>query len=201
MRMDTRTQNACIELIREYDKETDFHVKCRIRNKLYHILRPYLICWIKERHKKRGEWEDEGSILSLSWDTFLYCLSYYKRDGNFITHFKKYTTFYIISMFNINSSLNRKVVVMEEVDRQVEINEVLYFCGNILNEYVAVKKFKQLVEEKLGGDYIKIFEDALLSMSPYNPYRINREKELKINHYRYIEAKKVFRLIISFLLE
>lgn len=199
--MDTATQNSCIELVKEYDEEIEFQEKCRVRNKLYLILRPYLLIWVKEGFRKKGKWEEDGYILSLSWDTFLYSLSYYKRDGHFITHFRNYSLFYLLSIANINCSLNTNTVPVEEIDKQVDINEVLYFCENVLNDYSTLKKFKRLVEENLRGEYVQIFEDALLSMSPYPPYRINREKELKINHYRYIEAKKVFRTIIAFLLE
>ena len=173
--------------------------KQRLRNEVYLLVKPYLLRCIRNRLIAKKIWLDEGEILSVSWDAFLYCIQRYKEHYFLPSHIRIYSGFFLLSYLGrkrLHPSISMDV---EKTQRAVEENDAKY-SKTLISEYLSLQQFCSLVQKELGEEYVYVFEDALLSMSPSPFHRRTREKELKINHYRYTEAKKVFRQVIAFLL-
>ena len=193
--MEQKVIDSATVLIKRYKGSKRELTRNKIRNELYLLVKPFQIKCIKERMAKRKTWLEEPEILSMSWDAFLFWLQRYKEKYFLPFHIRTYTGFFL-------GGIRRgepKEIYLEESKR--EVGEVVFECSKEIREdYVALKQFHEFIEKELGREYIVIFEDALMSMTPSNFHRINREKEFGINHYRYVEAKKIFRQMIAFLL-
>lgn len=184
-------------LILQYLRRKGRRSKEKIRNELFLLVQPFLLKCIKRKLGKRGIWKEQPEILSMSWDVFLYCLNRYKEGYSLPAHLYIYSEFYLISYFHTENK--NKIAYIEECGEKVT-DRASDHVRNLINEYISLKQFHALVEKNLGDDYARIFEDAMMSMTTARSPRISRQKELKIKYARYIEAKKVFRQIIIFLL-
>lgn len=195
--MDKEVVEKGTDLIRQYQGRKGKRGKKKIRNEIFLLVRPFLLKCIKRKLGKRGIWKEETEILSMSWDVFIYCLERYKEGYRLPAHIHIYSEFYLISHFH--SENRNRMTYVEEFEKEPP-NMSSDHVRNLISEYLSLRQFYLLVEKNLGDDYAKIFQDALCSMTPACFHRVNREKEIGVNHYRYVEAKKVFRQVIIFLL-
>ena len=195
--MDKETIETVLPLIRRYKTIKREKTKNKIRNDLYLLLQPFILKCLKSRLSKKNMWLDEGEILSTSWDAFEYCLERYEEKYFLPSHFRIYTGFYILNHLVYRNLPN---ISIDTEDGKRAAEDSIDGTKLIIGEYLVLKQFYTVIGRELGEEYTSIFEDALMSMSPSCFHRRSREKELKINHYRYTEAKKIFRLIIMLFL-
>jgi hypothetical protein len=176
----------CKQLARRYLSMTDSMDKDTLRNKLFLSLQPFLIKWIKSIYSSKHRYHSNDFILSKSWDCFLFALNSYKPHKHipFINHFFSYTKFCLLSQ---KIEVEHKEYKDNE-HRDVDIN----YCYDVLED---LKKFR----DTLPSEYVIIFEDAICSLYGENRDRAMRNKETPVHFYRYLESKKIFKIVIDYL--
>lgn len=168
--------------------------KDNLRNEIYEDILPYMKKWMSSILSKKKIFLPPTDILSLSWDCFSFCLKTFKPDEKTIAlpnHFHAYTKFCLISYL----SKKRKNEKIED-----EFSSVYEMTQTHLNSFYEnmeeLKKFKSLIPE----DYKEIFDDAMLSMAGQSRDKIAYKKSKDYGYYKYCESKKVFKIVIDFLL-
>ena len=184
---------TCKELMGQYNSEKEETKKQDHRNKLFLQLKPYMIKWMSSIMAEKKIYFINRDLLSLSWDCFEFCLLRYNaaRDIPIPNHFYAYSKFFLI-MYVAKES--------KELNKTHE-----QFAGSEANETEEWKALLHIEELKsfynsLEGKYKLIFEDALMSMSINKKDRVRRVGESSYKYAQYVESKKVFKIIVDFLL-
>jgi uncharacterized membrane protein len=180
----------CKTLIRDFDECLDLKQKQIIRNNLFFLMQPSIIKWYKDILSKKGLFIEMAELRSKSWDCFEFCLRLYKEEKKIPipSHFYKYTNFFI---------LNSLITPLKE--EEINHNENNEEIDNFMSVLETVDEFK-MFRSILPEEYVSVFDDALMSMAPANSQRLQRQKESGIPIARYQEAKKIFKIVIDFLL-
>ena len=167
------------------------------RNELFNILAVPLQKWMKTILQKRGLYLPQGEILSKSWDCFDFCLQHYSPEKNILipNHFYTYTKFFIL-----NEIINRKDKHIQYISPSQNLENLgdhfdeTYF--DVLDDIEELRKFK----ERLPPKYHSVFDDALMSLAPNNNQNLQRLNVTSLGYAQYHEVKKIFKIIIEFLL-
>lgn len=161
----------------------------KIRNEIFINMEPYMEKWISSiLANKKIYWSHE-EIRSKSWDYFLACLLSYKPEKNIPVpnHFYSYTRFYIANDIAKKEPNNNS----DDIDGHPEREK--YPVYDHLQELLIFRGM-------LSPPYDMIFDDSVMSMVPNRSDRVAREKETGIGYHRYHEAKKIFKVVVQFLL-
>ncbi len=177
----------CTELCRQYFSLSGEEQDSK-RNEIWKLIDPWMIKWVKTILSKKNNFLKEGEIISIGWDCFVFCLKHFKPDMKIPlpNHFFAYSKFYI-SMYHSNS----KIV-------QVDLNNDLT-NGNVNLAYEHIDELREF-KKSLPNEYYSTFDDALWSLVDYRKDRLRRLDEAPITYYRYSESKKIFKLVIDYLL-
>lgn len=182
-------------LINEIERCKDKEEKSSLRNHLFVLMQKDIDSWIRSMLKKKGLFAAEEEILSLSWDCFEFSLNSYdpKKKIPPINHFFAYTKFYIMAANSKKIAEKNKFDFVKSEDFiDFEIAEE----EDALNSLEELKKFREL----LSDDLSVIFDDALMSMRAATKDRQRRLEKTPLNYSRYHNSKKIFKIVIDFLL-
>ncbi len=184
--MEKKDIDVCISIATSISNCPSIEEQDKQRNKLFIYLQPTIIQWMHFILKAKTFYPEE-EIKALSWDCFLFCLNYYKPEKSIplLNHFFAYTKFFLLIKEKEKIS-SKSSVSPSKGEYDLSVFEVLD----------DLKNFK----ESLPEEYKPIFDDTLMSMSKANKDRVRRLKETSVKYYQYRESKKIFRLIIDFLL-
>lgn len=182
-------QKKCKSLICRYKKKETF----RVRDKIFLLLKPELIKWIKSVLGKRGKYLNESEILSETWDIFEKGVSTYKKEYPIAKHFHITVNKHVRKKQFLEKKQGEKEVYLEDLDINTFGNKECSFIT--LNVLVSIKAFYEI----LPTQYQAVFEDALSSLRSGNRDNVTRVKEIGLPAHRYYESKKIFRWIINFL--
>ena len=191
--MNQQKIQTCYDLILEY-KKCERTEKEEVRNKLFLEMKEYIIKWISSISSQKGEYLTQKELQSKSWDCFLFALKYFKTEKSIPipNHFYAYTRFKL--------SMKDK---SEKSIKQPNDTDILDLCDPDNNDIFIVYGHLEelsLFRRNIPIDYQKIFDDALYSMMPGRSLRKRRSKEVNFTYPRYLEAKKIFKMIIEYLL-
>jgi hypothetical protein len=186
--MKKEQSDLCRKLIGEYRKCPDGRRKVNIRNKIFVQIQPFMLKWISSILSDWGAYRSKPEILSLSWDCFEHGLLYYKPDKpiSVPNHFYNYTRFYLLNDLNSQKDEKEESLDIVKQDPLEKIYEGLE----------ELKNFRSI----LDPEYHIVFDDAVMSLTPSNNSRQSRIKESPLNQYRYHESKRVFKIIIDYLI-
>jgi len=184
--MEKKDIDVCTIIVANLFDCTSIEEQDRQRNKLFTYFQPTIIQWMHFILKGKAFYPEE-ELKALSWDCFLFCLNYYKPEKNIplLNHFFAYTKFFLLIKEKEKEADRNKVDSTKE-EYDLSVFEVLD----------DLKNFKQSLPE----EYKSIFDDTLMSMSKANKDRVRRLKETSVKYHQYRESKKIFRLVIDFLL-
>ena len=167
--------------------------KDKIRNDMFIKMEPFIDIWLKGNLNYRQMFMENDERLSLCWDCFEFCLKYYhpERNISLVNHFYRYTKFFLLSWF-------------AEKKKREDINDPgattndgkLNNCTVFYEQIDDLKQFRKMIPE----DYKTIFDDAILSMAGRPVDKIPYRKSNAYSYYKYCESKKVFKIVIDFLL-
>lgn len=181
-------------MVIRYKACTEDADKNNLKNEIYKELLPYMKKWIATILSKKGVFYTQPEILSKSWDCFEFCLKKYNPDNKKIpiaNHFYKYTEYHLKQYSN---------------DKEVKISPVQFdnigasINSNNLDIYVILDELK-VFREMLDDAHALVFDDALMSLIPSNKNKQYRVKDSSLAPIRYQESKKIFKIIITFLLK
>jgi len=158
-----------------------------LRNKLFEILNPFILMWMSSVLKKKGMYLEKSELLSVSWDCFEFCLKHYKIDRNIPipNHFYSYTRFYLSTAHLEKGKKDKRYGSSQEFSNGEQFD--------ILDE---LKKFRSCLDK----EYESVFDDALMSMRAAPKDRTQRLGVTTLSYHRYHEMKKIFKVVIDFLL-
>ena len=193
--MNKKTENECNSLIKRYKNDSGFiseKRKIQIRNKLYCIMSGDIQMWIKSILKKWGRYEKEGEILSISFDTFLFCLERYKIGfGSFQGHFFKYSRYYLLMKYGKEE---REKIDWIPVDELKEIFPSELQCNRknlFINIFINLLTLTQF-RDCLTDDIKFIWDDAALSLSESHMERKEQCKKSGMSTSSYAKIKGTF---------
>ena len=180
---------TCTELCRQFLTLTGEEQEIK-RNDIWKIVSPYMIKWVKVILAKRSNYLTQDEILSIGWDCFEFCLKHFKPeiDIPLPNHFYAYSKFYIAMYYSGN---NKKIVC---VDLSNDLTN-----GNVDLAYEHIDELREF-RKSLPNEYYSVFDDALWSLVDYRKDRLRRLDEAPLTYYRYTESKKIFKIVIDYLL-
>jgi len=206
-------------LIIQWMNEKDNNLKNQFRNRVFMIMKPFLEKWIVAILSKKGVFLSKEEAVSKGWDCFEFCLKNYKI-GKAIplpNHFYAYTKFYLIMAFKKELRLKKKEIsdiseiaihrrgvygnggiIEKRTDRETK-DDVLDIEDSFSVVYEHLEELWKF-KNRLQKEYVTVFEDALLSMSPNNSHKVQRVKESGLGYAKYHEIKKLMKVVIEFLL-
>lgn len=166
-----------------------------IRNGMFEKISPSIAMWIKGYLSRRKKYISDQERLSLCWDCFEFCLDRYRPDNKISipSHFYGYTRFFLMSWFAKNKKYDDR-------NWNVSDNKIDHNNGNYLDEFYGQMDDLKTFRKTIPNDYQAIFDDALLSMAGQPRDRAPYRKSDSYGYYKYCESKKVFKLVIDFLL-
>lgn len=180
-------------LIKQYH-DTHKLKKDIVRNEIYTIMSPAIRRWVNAVLANQKIYLSNEEILAKTWDCFLYGLQYYKPEKKIPVpnHFYTYTKFYLRILQNEEIVKINKRLLLNHDEPFIDFNPDSFY--NSLDE---LKVFR----DGLNCEYQLIFDDALMSMFPANKDKKSRIKDSSLSNIRYQESKKIFKVIIDFLLK
>jgi hypothetical protein len=187
----TKVRKKILELHSVQGKEN----RDEIRNNIYLEMKPFMQKTVTSVLHRKGIYISDEETLSIAWDCFEYCMSNYrhKKKIPIPVHFYKYSFFYITNELKKERKINKKHEIISFEDLSTaEIG----FDDDAYEELEELKSFRST----LPTNYITVFDDAFMSLSPHNKDKINRMTETSLTNVRYQESKKIFKIIIRFLI-
>ena len=165
----------------------------RVRNEIYLELRPWLITWMKSILNRWERHEDDCELLSLSWDAFMFCLSYYKGNEYAVPkHFFEYTRYFLLNYYakaeNVLLPLG-------------ELKEILQLVDSPMNEVFEKLISLQQLKESLPERFQVVFDDAIQSLHPDDKENIRTRGNLGFSDSTYRAVKEVLKPVICILLD
>ncbi len=103
-------------------------------------------------------------------------------------HFYAYSKFYISMNYSGNSG---KIVLVDLTDNLTS--------GNVDLAYEHLDELREF-RKTLPEEYYTVWDDALMSLVDYRADRLRRLDEAPLTYYRYSESKKIFKIVIDYLL-
>jgi hypothetical protein len=188
--MEKKDIDSLFKMIILYNSYQNCIEKDNLRNEIYLKILPYMKKWISSVLAKKSIFLEKEEILSKSWDCFQFCLRHFKPEKKILipNHFYSYTNFYL----KIHNKIEEKNISEQEMGiKNSSLGE-----ENLYNQLDELKTFKNTLPE----EYSLVFEDALMSLMPNNKDKQYRIKQSKLPIIRYRESKKIFKIIIDYLL-
>lgn len=189
--MDRRKINYVTRLLTELNGLEDGEEKVKLRNKIYMHLHPFMKRWVRSNLSKYAQVDSAQEIVSLCWECFEFCVSYYKPGSEIPVpeHFHKYSGFYLKKRYSVKQTpeVAPYDMIIEKPFEEADISIRAFL--NMLQELC----------ESLPRDYQIIFEDALHSMNPGNKTKKRRVHMVDMQPRFYDESKKVMKMFIIFL--
>jgi len=199
-------QALCEDIARRYQRYIYQGNKEKARNKLFELMFPYFLRWIKSILSEWKQGEDISVLKCMSWDAFLFCLDRWNPKGkqSLPAHCYRYTRYW---MQNHYSDQRRDLLRRGKLAGHIEqagkamIDESITPGGNNGWDDSAVCKIVDLktFRKCLPDAYQMIFDDALHSLHPHTwQRRTNAPKG--VCHSEYYGAKRVMKCVVRFLL-
>lgn len=201
--------------------------KSEARNQLFLTIFPFLEKWFLSICKKKGMYFTKEEVKSECWDCFEFCLhNYRKRESVPLPNFfYTYTRFFILT--KINKSRNQKFYKNREIsysnfedwgidsseragdggefnpdkshrDKKIFIPKQ-YHDDTSIEVYEHVEELRSF-KEMLPEEYKTVFDDAIMSMAPNSKDNLQRLEATTLSYSKYHEVKKVFKVVVEFLL-
>uniref|UniRef100_A0A6M3LYW8 Uncharacterized protein n=1 Tax=viral metagenome TaxID=1070528 RepID=A0A6M3LYW8_9ZZZZ len=179
---------------KKYISSHDIKEKETIRNDMFTKMSPTIGNWIMSILKYRKIYLSPQEKLSLGWEGFVFSLHHFHPERNIPlpNHFYGYTRFFLLSWLSGKKKVeNQNVIMTPDIENSNPDDlEALY------EQMDELKQFRETIPK----DYKKIFDDAILSIAGRPKDKIAYKKSSNYGYYKYCEAKKVFKLVIDFLL-
>jgi len=156
-KMNQETQKKCFELIKKYNNYKSKKHKVLVRNELFGIMQDWMLLWVKSILNKWGKWEEEGELLSISWDAFYFSLESYKEGNPLIpSHFHNYTRYFLLMKY---AKEERVHIQLEELKDTLML---VYSPENVaFDKLLTLHQFRDVIPDK----YKVIWDDATQSLS------------------------------------
>ena len=183
--------NLCEEMIKKWNSLPSCEEKNIVRNKLFLIMQKFMEKWVSAHLSRQGKFFSSEEIKSISWDCFTYCLRLFKPERGIPipNHFYSYTRFFLLPSYFDKKEIELNAKVKSSIEG-VEKNPFLMF--ELTDELRFFRKC-------LPPEYLSVFDDCIINLSP-NKSKTHGHKKSPPDYCKYQEAKKIFRIVIDFLI-
>lgn len=200
--MNQELQEQCKEKIAQYRKTSATDERKQLQNELFNMMAKSMFKWTKSLLRDSSLDENDCTVLSISYDAFLHALEQYKPQYPLPSHFYRYTHYYILEERRKVSEEEDKPPLFDYEEDPINVVHLLNQTENLMSNLLFLKDFR----EDLSDSYRAVFDDALCSMDANRklrgrPAQALRKAGITIADSRYQEAKKIFRMFISFILK
>lgn len=193
--MNIELQCECLKLIKKYKSLKMAKYKQEYRNRIYLLMKVDILIWIKAIMKKWNRFEEEGELLSLSWDIYIFCLDHYipEKLTPVPKFFFEYTRYFLLMYYAKQQSIRVPLEELQEVLELIEEPENIAF-GMLLRLY----EFREVIPD----DCKIVWDDAYLSLSNSGRNRERfKSKGVGMSDACYRRMKHSFEAIITLLLK
>ena len=212
--MKEKQREYCKRIICRYKKLPHGQRKNKARNKLFDEMKPYMEEWMRNILSKKKVYLEPEEFTAKMWDCFEYCLMHYKPNKpiSVPNHFYNYSRFYLDAgmylydketTFNLNTTKASKKQlkagkqeVHDDDFLRHDVEKIASPAQSIYENIDELRSFRGI----LGDEYVLIFDDALMSMTGRNVDKQNRIGQTTVTQLRYKESKKIFKVVIDYLL-
>jgi|SRR3990167_7190306 len=180
----------CTNLAKQYLSSVGER-KNNIRNTLYFKMQMPMSKWIQSVLAQKKVFLGKEELLSMNYECFEFCLDRFKPDGEIPlpNHFYAYTKFFLNT--NYIATNNGGIIRMDLADR--EIGESIDLAYEYIDE---LKEFRK----SLPKEYYSVYDDAIMSLVDSRQNRLRRLDETPLTYQKYCESKKIFKIVIDYLL-
>lgn len=194
--VDIQQKNHCKALILQLQSEKDIEKQRELRNSIFLLIKPFMEKWIASILSKKQVFLNRHEMKSVSWDCFEYCLRLYQpsKDIPVPNHFYAYSKFFLSGS---RKSLKKDPSVSGQ-DYE-SFSEAASSDMHPFDAYESIDELKSF-RSRLPSAYVPIFDDAIMSLAPGNNQKMNRSSEIPVPYDKYMEAKRIFKIVIEFLL-
>jgi len=169
--MNKNTENECKQMIEKYYSFKQEKRKIKIRNELYCIMSGDIQMWIKSILRKWGRYEEEGEILSISFDAFLFCLEQYniKKTSGLNKFFYDAIRYFLLMKYGKENKVRLPVKELKEILEMDSSPE-----GIVFDNLLTLIQFRDC----LPNDITRVvWDDAAMSLSSENKYKVRSKKD------------------------
>lgn len=195
--MDEKCISECQLLIKKYYVLKDDKKKQLIRNQIFEKIYPDIMSWIGSILADKKMFLTKEEMTSISWDCFSSGLKNYKEAVPLPNHFYTYSKYFLMS-----NAKKYPELLLDDLSKNIHDKPNGIAKENLEESWLETWELKKELlrfREKLPDKYKETFDDALMSMSAWSAQRVRRNTK-NYPFYRYDEAKKVFKLVIKFIL-
>jgi len=191
--MNKQLQKDCLELVKKYNSYKSKRYKTEYRNKIFLMMQPWMIKWIKSILSKWGKFESEQEILSTAWDAFYYCLNKYSNyEVPIPKYFHDFTRYYLLMEYARRDKVSLPMRELQDTLALVDTPENILF-----DRLLTLNQFRDVLPEEYRG----IWDDACFSLaaSVKEKMPMNNTRGLDYNLYRRLKASYIpmIRLILG----
>jgi len=194
--MNEKQQKECHLLIKRYKELKQEATKVKYRNKIYLLLKDFIIIQMKSVLSKWKKHVSGEELLSNSWDVFVFCLDYYDpiKFSSPVPHFYRYIKYWLL-MWHAKKDESICLPIEELADTLTIIDSP---------ENIAFGKLLKLynMREAIPDNNKVVWDDAFLSLSYTKKKSDNyRSEKIGMDYNTYRRLKLSFKGIIRYVLE
>ena len=184
---------------RQYKK---MHFREALRNRIYLLMQSKIQGYIKGVLHRWHRYEDETVIISLSWDSFLFCIDRYVDEKyDVYGHFNMYTRYFLL-LYYAEVDKPSDVLYLEDI-KEVVLPQSMYSEDeriNALDKLLELKKFRDSIVQKhqqmvfdhmVMGDHPELFANLKKDRGGTSCYQ----------YYRGFGMSAAFKSIIDYILK
>ncbi len=188
--MNKETEDKCQELILKFHRYKQEHRRIKVRNELYELMMEDMLLWIRSFIVKWNRFEEQDEMLSLSFDVFLFCLENYKEHYSVISHFYKYSRYYMMNRYAKKDKVRIPIDELKEI-MSLGVSPI----DGTFEKLLTLQQFREVIPEK----YLVVWDDACQSLSEAKQYRVMSKHGM--NQNTYVAIKRCLKPIIKLILK
>ncbi len=180
--------SECTDLAKQYLASSG-DKKNNVRNALYFKMQLPMNKWIQSVLSQKKVFLSKEELLSVNYECFEFCLNRFKPNAEIPlpNHFYAYTKFFLA----MNCGQHNEIVCVNLADK--EIGESLDLAYEHIDE---LREFRKT----LPNEYWSVYDDAIMSLVDSRQNRLRRLDESPLTYQKYCESKRIFKLVIDYLL-
>ncbi|HDZ15659.1 hypothetical protein LCGC14_0570390 [marine sediment metagenome] len=188
--MNKETEDKCQELILKFNRYKQEHRRIKVRNDLYELMMEDMLLWIRSFVVKWSRFEEQDEMLSLSFDVFLFCLENYKEHYSVISHFYKYSRYYMMNRYAKKDKVRIPIDELKEI-MSLGVSPI----DGTFEKLLTLQQFRAVVPET----HLMVWDDAVSSLSSADRYR-HKSKNVGMSDNAYNKVKAGYIPIIKLIL-
>ena len=190
--MSDEVSQRCYMLLQKYCRYKSNNMRAKVRNELFLHMRGYLTVWVNRILKKWGRRERSDEIMSMTWEVFMFGITYYKSHyDNIPAHFYTHARYCLLLHYAKQESVRVPLDELKTIMQEFPTLE-----NQCFDKLLTLYQFRDVVPDQ----YRHIWDDAMLSLDPQCKNRVSNARGNGIEMTAYRHMRKAFIPIIKLIL-